>query len=61
MDGIRKAKERGVAFGRQKRLSDQEVQELRDKRSGGVLIKNLMKEYDLSKATIYRYLGSEAV
>ena len=31
MDGIRKAKEQGVAFGRQKSLSDQEVQELREK------------------------------
>ncbi len=62
MDGIQKAKERGVAFGRQKKLSDQDVLELREKRSGGVLvlIKDLMTEYGLSKATIYRYLQTEA-
>jgi len=56
MDGIQKAKERGVAFGRQKKLSDQDVLDLKDKRSSGALIKDLMKEYGLSKATIYRYL-----
>jgi DNA invertase Pin-like site-specific DNA recombinase len=60
MDGIRKAKQQGVAFGRQNSLSDQEVQALREKRSGGTLIKDLMKEYGLSKATIYRYLQTEA-
>ena len=57
MEGIHKAKQRGVAFGRQKKLSEKDVQELKDKRGQGVLIKNLMKEYSLSKASIYRYLG----
>jgi DNA invertase Pin-like site-specific DNA recombinase len=57
MEGINKAKQRGVAFGRQKKLSEKDVQELKDKRGQGVLIKNLMKEYSLSKASIYRYLG----
>jgi predicted transcriptional regulator len=33
---------------------------LREKRSGGVLIKDLMKEYGLSKATVYRYLQTKA-
>jgi DNA invertase Pin-like site-specific DNA recombinase len=60
MDGIRKAKQQGVAFGRQRSLSDQEVQELREKRSEGVLIKDLMKAYGLSKATVYRYLQNKA-
>jgi DNA invertase Pin-like site-specific DNA recombinase len=60
MDGIRKAKERDVAFGRQRSLSAQEVDALREKRSGGALIKDLMREYGLSKATIYRYLQTEA-
>lgn len=56
MEGIQKAKERGVSFGRQKKLSDDDTQKLKEKREKGVLIKDLMKEYDLSKASIYRYL-----
>jgi DNA invertase Pin-like site-specific DNA recombinase len=41
MDGIQKAKERGVHFGRKKRLTVQQVAELRDRRDQGALIKNL--------------------
>lgn len=32
MEGIHKAKQRGVAFGRQKKLSDDDVQQLKEKR-----------------------------
>ncbi len=56
MEGIQKAKQRGVHFGRRKQLSDQDIQQLKEKRGQGVLIKDLMKEYNLSKASIYRYL-----
>ncbi len=56
MEGIQKAKKRGVAFGRQKKLSGKEVQKLREQRGQGTLIKDLMKEYNLSKASVYRYL-----
>ncbi len=56
MEGIQKAKQRGVTFGRQKKLTD-DVQQLKEQRRQGVLIKNLMKEYGLSKASVYRYLG----
>lgn len=56
MDGIQKAKERGVQFGRKKELDDEQVRELRELREQGVLIKDLMEEYELSKSTIYRYL-----
>ena len=58
MDGIQKAKERGVHFGRKKRLTVQQVVELRNRRDQGALIKALMKEYGLSKASVYRYLSS---
>ena len=58
MEGILKAKQRGVSFGRKKQLSEQDVQQLKEKRGQGVLIKELMREYSLSKATIYRYLGT---
>ena len=56
MDGIVKAKERGVAFGRQRKLSPQQITELQEKRKSGVLIKTLMADYRLSKASVYRYL-----
>lgn len=57
MEGIHKAKQRGVTFGRQKKLSDQEIRDMKERREQGTLIKDLMKEYKLSKATVYRYLG----
>jgi DNA invertase Pin-like site-specific DNA recombinase len=58
-DGIRKAQERGVKFGKQKKLSRKQVVELQEKRRRGVLIKTLMQEYDLSKTSVYRYLKEE--
>lgn len=59
MDGIQKAKARGVQFGRKKQLTTAQCKDLRRKREDGVLIKNLMKEYHLSKASVYRYLNKE--
>ncbi len=57
MDGIQKAKERGVHFGRKKKLTLPQMDELRHRREQGVLIKTLMQDYRLSKASVYRYLG----
>ena len=57
MDGITKAKARGVHFGRTKKLTRQQSAELRDRRAQGVLITTLMGDYTLSKASVYRYLG----
>lgn len=57
MDGIKKAKEKGVRFGAARKLTETQITEMREKRGNGVLIKMLMKEYGLSKASIYRYLG----
>lgn len=57
MEGIAKAKERGVAFGRKKQLTDEDVKALKAEREQGILIKDLMRKYRLSKATIYRYLS----
>jgi DNA invertase Pin-like site-specific DNA recombinase len=62
MDGIRKARERGVHLGWTKRLTSQQRATLRQQRAQGVRIKTLMREYSLSKASVYRYLGdTEAV
>ena len=60
MGGIKKAKDRGVHFGKRPALTDDQIAELREKRSEGVLIKDLMAHYSLSKATIYRYLGTSS-
>jgi DNA invertase Pin-like site-specific DNA recombinase len=57
MDGIRKARERGVPLGRQKRLTPQQIAALQHQRREGALIKTLMHDYRLSKASVYRYLG----
>lgn len=60
MDGIKKAKENGVRFGRQKRLTQKQIYELRNRRAQGTLIKTLMKDYNLSKASIYRHLSKDS-
>ena len=60
MEGILKARENGVQFGRKAKLSDEQVAEMRDKRADGVLIKDLMNEYGLSKASVYRLLKDAA-
>jgi DNA invertase Pin-like site-specific DNA recombinase len=56
-DGIRKAKERGVSFGRTKKLTPALIAELQSRREQGELIKTLMRDYSLSKASVYRYLS----
>ncbi|AGW15043.1 serine integrase family protein [Megalodesulfovibrio gigas] len=58
MDGILKAKGNGIKFGCSKALSHQGVLVLQQKRASGLQIKELMREYGLSKATIYRHLGN---
>ncbi|MFV9507766.1 MAG: recombinase family protein [Oscillochloridaceae bacterium umkhey_bin13] len=57
MDGIQLAKARGVVFGRSKQLTPEQVAELQERRQQGVLIRTLMQDYQISKATVYRYLG----
>lgn len=58
MDGIKKAKDRGVQFGKRPALTTEQIAELRQRRADGTLIKDLIARYSLSKATIYRYLGA---
>ena len=57
MDGIQKAKQRGVRFGPKKRLTEEQTVELRKRRERGELIKTLMKDYGISKVSVYRYLN----
>ena len=56
MDGIHKAKARGVQFGSKPKLTDEQIVELRQRRQNGELIRELMQDYGISKATVYRYL-----
>ncbi|MEM6597731.1 MAG: helix-turn-helix domain-containing protein, partial [Cyanobacteria bacterium P01_C01_bin.69] len=61
MDGIRNAKANGVHLGRRKHLTEDEQIELQQKRMDGTLIKALMEEFGLSKASVYRYLDGITV
>jgi DNA invertase Pin-like site-specific DNA recombinase len=56
IDGITKAKKKGVRFGAKRKLTAEQIKEFQQKRADGVLIKTLMKDYNLSKASVYRYL-----
>jgi DNA invertase Pin-like site-specific DNA recombinase len=55
--GIAKAQANGVKFGRKAKISSLQIIKLRDKRENGALIKELMLEFGLSKASVYRYLN----
>lgn len=59
MDGIAKAKQNGVRFGRKRVLSDDQIETLRRARADGALIRELMATHHLSKASVYRYLVDE--
>ena len=48
---------RGVKFGAKKKLTDDQVVEMRQKRKDGAMIKDLMTEYGLSKASVYRLMA----
>ena len=60
LEGIEKAKQNGVQFGRKASLSPDDIEQIREKRAGGVIISQLMKEYGVSKATIYRALADSS-
>jgi len=56
LDGIAKAKKNGVQLGRKPALTTKQLRELIQDRKDGLLIRELMKKYNLSKASIYRFL-----
>jgi DNA invertase Pin-like site-specific DNA recombinase len=57
LDGIKSAKAKGVRFGRPATLTQEQVEEMRQKRAQGLLIRELMVEYNLSKTSVYRLLS----
>jgi len=56
LEGLAKAKARGVRFGPKKRLTPEQITELQRRRTQGDLIHVLMADYGLSKTSVYRYL-----
>jgi DNA invertase Pin-like site-specific DNA recombinase len=60
LEGISKAKENGVKFGAKAKLTDAQIEQMKVDRTDGVLIKDLMKTYSLSKASVYRLLALTA-
>jgi len=56
-DGITNAKARGVPFGRHRTLTRPQIAALHTERQLGTPIRTLMRDYRISKATVYRYLS----
>ncbi|MCU7833684.1 MAG: recombinase family protein [gamma proteobacterium symbiont of Taylorina sp.] len=56
LEGIEKAKAKGVQFGRKAKLTDAQIIDLNQDRASGMLIKDVMSKYNLSKASVYRLL-----
>jgi DNA invertase Pin-like site-specific DNA recombinase len=59
MDGIAKAHDRGVRFGRKPQLVPGVVKRIKGLREGGATVPEIMRQMQLSKASIYRALGSQ--
>jgi DNA invertase Pin-like site-specific DNA recombinase len=60
MDGIAKARERGVKFGRKRELTDETIAEVKSLREAGNTVPAIMREIGLSKSSIYRALSRAA-
>jgi DNA invertase Pin-like site-specific DNA recombinase len=57
MDGIAKAKDRGVKFGRKRELTDDRVKQIRTLRESGETVPAIIKQTGFSKASVYRAIG----
>ena len=57
MDGIKKARERGIRFGRKPLLVSEMVQRVKKLRKAGRTVPEIMLQTKLSKASVYRALG----
>lgn len=57
-EGIAKAKENGVKFGRPPKLTDTRKQEIYSRRMAGATIGQLAKEFSLEEASIYRAINA---
>ena len=59
MDGIKKARERGTRFGRKPLLIPETIQQVSKLRKAGKTVPEIMRQTDLSKASVYRALGAD--
>jgi DNA invertase Pin-like site-specific DNA recombinase len=57
MDGIAKAKERGVKFGRKAELTPEKIAQIRKLRKSEMTVPDIMRQTKLSKASVYRALA----
>lgn len=57
MDGIKKARERGIRFGRKPLLVSEMIQRVRKLRKAGLTVPEIMRQTKLSKASVYRAFG----
>ena len=60
MDGIAKAKELGVKFGRKRELTPEKVAEIKGLREAGTIVPEIMRKTGFSKASVYRALKLDA-
>jgi DNA invertase Pin-like site-specific DNA recombinase len=58
MDGIAKARDRGVKFGRKPLLVSDTIQRVRKLRKAGKTVPEIMRQTSLSKASVYRALSA---
>jgi DNA invertase Pin-like site-specific DNA recombinase len=56
-EGIAKAKDNGVRFGRPAKLTEEKIRDIHARRLSGATIGQLVKELSLGEATIYRALN----
>lgn len=58
-EGIAKAKENGVKFGRPAKVNDKMRAEIRSQREAGRAIRKIAKDFSIGEATVYRALSSQ--
>ena len=60
MQGIALAKRKGIRFGRKQSLSSEQINEIRSRRKSGVPVADLVLQFGVSRASVYRVLSSTA-
>lgn len=58
MDGIKKARERGIRFGRKPLLVSETIHQVKTLRKAGKTVPAIMRQTSLSKASVYRALSA---
>jgi DNA invertase Pin-like site-specific DNA recombinase len=59
-EGILKVKECSVKFGKRRKFTAEHDAEIQCNREQGVIIKTFVRDYDLSKTSLYNYLNETA-